>query len=147
MPGSEDEESDGEAFKGKVRRYKESKEANMAMKGYISSLLKPKYQRRGYTLVEDGSFLYLYLIGEQVAVFSARRDTLAEVERFIEEKEGKIMASPNMLPPEYQKDGYLLAADEVFAFLYHGDEWIATFHSPFCTLEAIEAFIEKEETK
>jgi len=56
----------------------------MPIVGYLTRMLKPEYQERGYELTEDDHCLYLHLDGKIVGIFNALRTTIEDVERHIE---------------------------------------------------------------
>ena len=56
----------------------------MTTLGHITALLKPEYREAGYSITETEDFLELCHNGKHVAVFNAHRNSLDQVNKYIE---------------------------------------------------------------
>ncbi len=61
----------------------------MTIKGQITSLLKPKYEKAGYSLTSDEHFLYLHKDGKVLNTFNGHLKSVSPVEKYIDELEAK----------------------------------------------------------
>ena len=61
----------------------------MSMKGQITSLLKPKYEKAGYSLTSDEHFIYLWKDGKILNTFNGHSKSVEPIEKYIDGLEVK----------------------------------------------------------
>ena len=59
----------------------------MSVKGYLTGLLSKESIEKGYSLVEDEDFIYLYLNDKVKSVYSTHGATIEQIEQDIKEGE------------------------------------------------------------
>ncbi len=57
----------------------------MSMKGYLTGLLSKESIEKGYSLVEDEDFVYLYLNDKVKATYSTHGATIEQIEQDIQD--------------------------------------------------------------
>jgi hypothetical protein len=61
----------------------------LTIKGQTTSLLKPEYEKAGYSLTSDDHFLYLHYGGKIIETFNGHAKTVEPVENYIKAREEK----------------------------------------------------------